>query len=460
MDNDSGVGLERWAADFEAFVGRFAGAFGRREPRGQARKYLRGLLAPVERKNGWQLAEIVGDADPDATQRLLYSAGWDADIARDVLQAFVSERFGDDEGIGLVDESGFLKQGRHSAGVKRQYSGTAGKTANCQVGVFLGYAGRDGHAFLDRRLFLPEDWSQDRARCEAAKIPAEVVHQPKAKLALAMLEHAWANGVPMRWVTADEAYGDAGYFRAGIAAAGKRYVVAVSSSCPVWNLRPTVRLPERRTRGRPPTRSRVAEGQPRWETVQALVSKWSPRRWRRLPVGSSEKGFIAYDWARLRVVERRDELPGDDVWLLARRSVSDPTEVAYFLSNAPPATPLKELVRVAASRSAIEQLFEEAKGEVGLDQYEVRYWHSWYRHITLSMMAHAWLASIRQQSGEKTTGSGLGRVERAGSAATAGDRAPTARPLGRFHPHLVTLAAPETPAGSTLPLPSPRQAVA
>lgn len=452
--------MDRWAAEFEAFHGRFARIFRRSEPRAQARKYLRGLLAPVERKNGWQLAEVVGDADPDGTQRLLFGADWDADAARDELQAFVVERFGDKDGIGFVDESGFLKQGRHSAGVKRQYSGTAGKTANCQVGVFLGYSGQDGHALLDRRLFLPEDWSLDRPRCEAAKIPADVVHQTKPQLALEMLEHAWANGVPMKYVTADEAYGDAGYFRAGIAAAGKRYVVAVSSTCPVWNVRPAVQLPERGPHGRPPTRLRVVDGQPKWEMVRDVVAKWPNRRWRRLAVGCSEKGFIAYDWARLRVVERRDELPGEAVWLLARRSVSDPTEVSYFLSNAPPSTSLKELARIAASRSAIEQLFEEAKGEVGLDEYEVRYWHSWYRHITLSMMAHAWLASIRQQSGEKIPGPRVGRIERAGSATAAGDSASPSRALRRPQACLVHLAAPETSARPSQPLPAQRHAVA
>ena len=326
--------------------------------------------------------------------------------------------------------------------------------------MFLGYLGRDGHALLDRRLFLPEDWSLDRPRCEAAKIPADVVHQTKPQLALEMLEHAWANGVPMSWVTADEAYGDAGYFRAGIAAAGKRYVVAVSSTCPAWNVRPSVHRPERRPRGRPPTRWRVAEGQPQWEMVRDLVSKWSSRRWRRLAIGCSEKGYIAYDWARLRVVERRDELPGDDVWLLARRSVSDPTDVAYFLSNAPPSTPLKELARIAASRSIIEQLFEEAKGEVGLDEYEVRYWHSWYRHITLSMMAHAWLVSIRQQSGEKTSGPRVGRTERAGSATAPGGSPSPSRVLRRPQARLVHLAAPETSTRPPQSLPAQRHAVA
>jgi SRSO17 transposase len=452
MDNQQGLGLGQWQAEFEMFNRRFARIFRRREPREQAQKYLRGLLAPIGRKNGWQLAEAVGDSGPDGTQRLLFGAEWDADVARDELQAFVIERFGTEDGIVFVDESGFLKQGRHSAGVKRQYSGTAGKTVNCQVGVFLGYAGRGGQALVDRRLFLPEDWSLDRPRCEAAKIPAHVVHQTKPQLALEMLKHAWATGLPMKYVTADEAYGDAGYFRAGIAAAGKCYVVAVSATCPVWSVRPTVHLPAKGSLGRRPTRVRLAEGQPDWEMARDIVAKGTSRRWRRLAVGCSEKGHIAYDWARLRVVERRDNLPGDDVWLLARRSVTNPSDVSYFLSNAPPNTPLKELARIAASRAGIEQLFEEAKSDAGLDEYEVRYWHSWYRHITLSMMAHAWLASIRQMSGEKITRPGVGRIERAGGPTPAGDRPSPARLPTHPQARLVDLEAKKTSARPSMPL--------
>lgn len=452
--------LDKWADEFEAFHARFAPHFKRREPREQAPKYVRGLLGSMERKNSWQLAEAVGDEDPQLMQRLLFSAQWDEDGARDELQQFVVERFGDEEAIGIVDETGFLKKGTKSAGVKRQYSGTAGKIANCQVGVFLSYASPGGYTFLDRRLFLPEEWCEDPQRCQETKIPEPVEHKTKARLGLDMLAHAWENGVPMRWVTADEAYGDAQYFRAGVAQAGKRFVVAVSSTCPVWSKRPRVEPPKRRTGGRPRTKGRVAEGEPTWQPVRSVAANWSKSRWRRLGVQQGEKGTIVYDWARQRVVERRDGLPGDDVWLLARRSVTDPTEIAYYLSNAPAKTTLKQLAGVASSRFLIEQTIQQAKGEVGLDEYEVRYWHSWHRHVTLSMMAHAWLAAMRQTSGEKTARPRCGRADRTRGAEAAGSGAASAEPIARRALGLVAMATQEASAGAPQSLPSRRAAVA
>ena len=200
--------LDQWADDFAAFHARFAHLFVRREPREQAIKYLRTLMAPIARKNGWQMAEVMGDQTPDATQRLLYQADWDADRARDVYVQFVCETFGDADGIGVVDESGFIKKGTHSVGVKRQYSGTAGKVENCQIGTFLSYASAFGHVFVDRRLYLPEEWSADPARRAQAQVPADVVFQTKPQQAIAILESAWAHGVPMRWVCGDEVYGE------------------------------------------------------------------------------------------------------------------------------------------------------------------------------------------------------------------------------------------------------------
>ena len=198
--------LDEWAADFEAFHARFAHLFTRSEPREQAAKYLRGLMSDVKRKNGWQLAEALGDQRPDATQRLLYHAKWDADAARDELQQYVIENLGDDEGIGIVDETGFLKKGDKSAGVKRQYTGTAGKVEISLVGVFLCYAVSGGNVFLDRRLFLPREWCADHKRRAEAKVPAQITFQSKPQQALEMLEHAWEQGVPMHWVTGDEVY--------------------------------------------------------------------------------------------------------------------------------------------------------------------------------------------------------------------------------------------------------------
>ena len=411
--------LEEWADDFASFHARFAHLLRRREPRAQAAKYLRGLMALLRRKNGWQLAEAVGDKTPDATQRLLYQARWDADAARDVLQQFIIETFGDEEGVGVVDETGFLKKGDRSVGVKRQYSGTAGRIENCQVGTFLSYATSGGHVFLDRRLYLPKEWCDNRERRARAKAPQEILFQTKPEQAMVMLERVWQQGVPMRWVTGDEVYGDATKLRDGITAHHRLYVLAVRSHKPIWTERPQVedsatRVAERvrldatravggrrpqmsPARGRPRTKARLADGERPATTVMATVAAWPESRWQRLTVGEGEKGPRIYDWARQRVVESRDGLPGPDAWLLARRSISDPLDVAHYLSNAPAHTPLLKLAQVAATRYTVEQCIEEAKGETGLDDYEVRHWHSWHRHITLSMMAHAWLASIRRK---------------------------------------------------------------
>jgi SRSO17 transposase len=397
--------LEEWGADFLRFCARFADVFGRKEPRAQAIKYLRGLLSPVRRKNSWQVAEVIGDRIPDATQRLLYRSNWSADAARDRLRQFVAEVFGEEDAIGVVDESGFIKKGEHSVGVKRQYSGTAGKVENCQIGTFLSYATTKGHAFLDRRLYLPEEeWCNDPERRKRAKVPDNVFFQTKPEQAMEMLEDAWQAGVPMRWVAGDEVYGDSTALRNLIARHERWYVLAVKTSTPMWTKRPPVVEPKPQERGRPRTKARLAEGSPSATTAKEAVDSWPESHWQTLTVAEGEKGLIMYDWACQRVVEKCDGLPGRDAWLLARRSLSNPTDIAYYLSNAPADTPLLKLAQVASTRYTVEQCIEEAKGETGLDEYEVRHWHSWHRHITLSMMAHAWLASIRYKETEQKGG--------------------------------------------------------
>ncbi len=207
--------------------------FVRREPREQVVKYLRALLAPIPSKNGWQMAEVMGDQTPDAVQRQLYQAEWDAAAARDVYVQFVCETFGDAAGIGVVDENGFIKKGSHSVGVKRKYSGTAGKVENCQIGTFLSYASAFGHVFVDRRLYLPEEWSADPERRAQAKVPADVAFQTKPQQAIAMLESAWAHGVPMRWMCGDEVYGESTALREVGAGSRRWYVLAVRTTEPI-----------------------------------------------------------------------------------------------------------------------------------------------------------------------------------------------------------------------------------
>lgn len=330
--------LENWAEDFEAFHARFAHLFARSEPREQAGKYMHGLLGAVERKNGWQLAEAVGDDRPDKTQRLLYSAKWDADAARDELQHLVMEVFGDEDGIGVVDETGFLKKGNKSVGVKRQYSGTAGKVENCQIGTFLVYVSPRGFAFLDRRLYLPKEWCDDAERRAEVKVPPEVGFRTKPQQAAGMLKHAWELGVPMRWVTGDEVYGDDPALRNTVAEEERLYVLAVSSNTPVWTERPLVEEPMRETggfalegsspKGRPRTKPRLAEEAEPATTVATVVASWPASQWKPLTVAEGEKGPITHDWARARVVESREGLPWPDAWLLARRSQTDPTDTS------------------------------------------------------------------------------------------------------------------------------------
>jgi SRSO17 transposase len=449
----SPIEVDQYTAEFEAFHARFAGFFARSEPREAAGQYLRGLLSPVQRKNCWQMAEATGARDPQALQRLLFGAEWDADAVRDELQTFVVQRFGAADGIGIVDETGFLKKGTKSVGVKRQYCGTAGKIENCQVGVFLTYCTLRGYTFLDRRLYLPQEWCQDEKRRREARVPDEVTFQTKMQLTAQMLEHAWARGVPMEWVTGDEIYGDDVKLRDLVARARKKYVLAVSVSTPVWREYQPVVAPTKGPRGRPRKKPRLAADAAAWEPVAAVAATLTPQAWHQLAVGQGEKGPRTYDWAAVRIIEKRGPVPGPEGWLLVRRSLSDPTELAYYLSNAPADTPLLILAKVASARWSIETTIEEGKGETGLDEYEVRYWHSWHRHITLSMMAHAWLAAMRQRVGEKPAGPATGRTERARGAAVDGDRVAAAGALPRTAAGLVALAASQTTAGSTQSLP-------
>jgi SRSO17 transposase len=408
-----------WAASFARFCARFDDLFARSESRDQAAKYVRGLLASLERKTSWQLAETLQDTTPDRMQRLLYRVPWDADAARDRLQQFIIERFGDPEGIGVLDETSMPKKGTFSAGVAKQYCGALGKIENCQVATLLTYATAQHHVFLDRRLFLPEAWCHDAARRERAKIPDEVTFQTKPEQAQAMLEHAWQQGVPMRWVTGDSVYGDSPTLRAAIAQAGKWYVLAVTSVIRVWDERPAVLEPCEQTGGRPRRKPRLALDAPKAATVAEAVARLPAHQWQRLSIGVGAKGPRIYDWVRVRVVESRDGMPGLEVWLLARRSVSKPEEVAYYLALAPRTISLSTLATVAGTRYTVEQCIEEAKGEVGLDHYEVRFWHSWYRHITLAMMAHAWLADQRGSEREKTA---VGQPDGSRDASALGGR--------------------------------------
>lgn len=392
-----------WIDDgFRSYHARFAQYFSRAEPREQSEKYLRALLAPIERKNGWQIAEYLGDSTPDRTQRLLSRAEWDVDGVRDEHIRFCSEEFGESEGIGILDETGFLKKGEKSAGTQRQYTGTAGKRENCQIGTFLAYASSKGHVLLDRRLYLPEkEWCDNPDRREDAVVPEEVVFQTKPQHGMEMLEHSFALGVPIKWVTGDEVYGNSEALRDFVSNHGKQYVFAVSNRLIVWPLK-------KQDWGKWGGSSQIS--------LAELVQQLPADCWKQISVREGSKGSIFYDWTTVQVRESRNGKSGPKGWVLIRRSITNPEEIAYYLSNASSKIGLETLVQVATQRFEIELCFEEAKGETGLDHYEVRHWHGWYRHITMSMMAHAWLAWVRQ----KKTSARNGKLDRTRNSALAG----------------------------------------
>jgi SRSO17 transposase len=360
--------IQQWAAGLEYLHGRIAHRFRRPEVRQRARRYLQGLLGSVERKNGWQLAEQLGESHPRGVQRLLDQAQWDAEAVRDDLRAYVVEHLGDSRGVLVVDETGFLKKGTKSVGVARQYSGTAGRTENCQVGVFLAYASPKGRAFLDRTLYLPKVWAEDAARRAAAGVPQAVRFATKAALAKAMLQRVFAAGVPAAWVTGDTVYGTDRSLRPWLEAERRAYVLAMPKTHRVW----------------------LGEQQ---QTAQAAFTRLPAEAWQRLSAGEGSQGPRWYDWAWIPLSGA--STAGWGRWLLARRSRSDPTELAYYRVFAPAETPLEEAVRAAGSRWSIEEGFERAKSEVGLDQYEVRRWDAWHRHISLVLLAHAYLEVTR-----------------------------------------------------------------
>lgn len=380
--------IAAWTDEFAAVVGRIGPRFARSEARAHAAAYLRGLLGRTERKNGWQLAEAAGDASPYGIQQFLYRATWDPDAVRDDLRAYVVEHLGDPGGVLVVDETGFLKKGVKSAGVQAQYSGAAGRTANAQVGVFLTYASPRGHTFLDRALYLPASWTDDRDRCRAAGIPDDVAFATKPALAQTMLERALDAGVPAAWVTADSVYGDVKYLRVWLEARPIGYVLAVSR-------KDTVVGPDWRQR-----------------RIAAYLADPPAEGWQRLSAGAGAKGPRDYDWLRLPLIAPL--VAGWERWVLLRRSVADPDELTAYVCFAPAGTTLAALVRVAGSRWTVEICFEAAKQEVGLAQYEVRSWTGWHRHVTLACLAHAFLTVVRahgrdplteEQKGDRPRGS-------------------------------------------------------
>jgi SRSO17 transposase len=370
----------RWQELFDQVIGRVAGRFARVEPRRRARALVGGLLSDLPRKNCWTIAEHAGDPSPDGMQHLLGRAVWDHDGVRDDVRALVVEHLGDPEAVLVVDETGDLKKGTATVGVQRQYTGTAGRVENAQVAVYLVYATDAGHGVIDRELYLPRGWVDDPARLRAAGVPEQVGFATKPALATAMLGRALDAGVPASWVTGDEVYGANPGLRADLEARGVGYVLAVACDHPVGCGGATHR-------------------------ADALLRSVPARAWQQVSCGKGAKGHRLYDWAFLRLDHSRSHggpAPADQAgqhWLLIRRNQRT-GELAFYRCWMPRPVPLAVLVRVAGTRWTVEERFQTGKGLCGLDQHQVRRWTSWYRWVTLSMLAHAFLvvAAVTERS--------------------------------------------------------------
>jgi len=359
-----GVDLARWQGSFDSLMSRIAGCFRRVESRRRARRLVLGLLSDLPRKNCWTIAEHAGDASPAGMQHLLSRAAWDADRVRDDLRGFVIDHLGEQEAVLVVDETGDLKKGIHTVGVQRQYTGTAGRIENAQVAVYLIYSATAGHAAIDRRLYVPRSWTQDRERCRAAGIPEDLRFATKPALATEMIAQALDAGVPAAWVTGDEVYGSDPHLSAELERRQVGYVLAVSRKRTIATSAGVFRA------------GVLAHGLPQ-------------RAWQRLSAGAGAKGHRLYDWAQV-AIDGPPASPGHQS-LLMRRNLRT-GELAFYRCYSPRPVPLTTLVKVAGRRWTVEETFQAAKGLAGLDEHQVRRWTSWHRWTTLAMLAHAFLA--------------------------------------------------------------------
>lgn len=365
------VDLQGWQRGLDDLLGRVAGRFARVEPRRHAKAFVLGLLAGLPRVNCWTVAEYAGAVSPDAMQHLLARASWDHDGVRDDLRGYVVEHLGEDDAVLVVDETGDVKKGTATVGVQRQYTGTAGRIENSQVAVYLVYAGQRGHAFIDRKLYLPRTWTDDRARCDAAGAPADVEFATKPALAQQMIGAALDAGTPCSWVAGDEVYGNAPALRADLAKRRVGYVLAIARD----------------------HRITTADGTFKAEDLAVRLPK---RAWRRHSAGAGAKGQRLYDWAWIPTTD--PAVASDDGvarrgrhWLLIRRSIRT-GELAFYRAHAPARVKLAILARVAGRRWTVEEAFQSGKELAALDEHQVRTWTSWHRWTVLAMLAHAFLA--------------------------------------------------------------------
>jgi SRSO17 transposase len=378
--------LDLLASSLRDVKRRMRQLFAQERTSANANLFLDGLLSNEQRKTGWMRAEAAGDPGPWRQQELLGRDRWDADALRDIVCEYVVENLRDDDAVLVIDETGFLKQGKASCGVARQYTGSAGKITNCQIGVFATYASRHGHAFIDRALYLPKSWADNPVRRKATHVPHDIDFATKPQLATQMIARAETVGVPFRWVAADSVYG-VGDIERELRRLGKGYVLGVDSTHVFrsWG------------------KKRLISG-----TAAEIAKTLEPSDWRRLSAGVGTKGPRLHDWCYLELADLdADEFneANDGMWtrgFLLRRNVVD-GELAYFTTWCPAGTSIKTLVNVEGHRWSIEDSFETAKNEFGLDHNETRSWHGWHRHVSLVMLAFAMMAAIRHQANQSTS---------------------------------------------------------
>lgn len=389
--------IEQFLDEMRNYIALFAPAFQRVEQLGRSETYVRGLLGDATRKNIEQMALGLGEN----VRNLQYFVGqspWKTEPVIEIHQQLVAQSLGEADGVALIDESGIVKQGDCSVGVAAQYCGSVGKIANSQNGVYLGYASRKGYSLIEGQLFMPESWFDEahKDQREACGVPADLKTKTKPEIGLELLKRAIERkSLPFQWVAADELYGDSPAFRDGVAGLGKWYFTEIKCSSLIWASRPEVYLPEWKGRGRHPIRLRLRNQTDRPVRVDDLVCSIPPEAWSKATIKEGSKGPIVCNFSFLRLIESRANLPGPEVWLIIRRNLDDPTVLKFYFSNAPVETPLIEFVRISGMRWPIELIFEEDKGEIGLDHYETRSWLGWHHHMLLVALAHHFLVRLR-----------------------------------------------------------------
>jgi len=396
-----GKQLRRFRPELEVFLKRYLPLFGREENHAHAVRFVHGLFDGQDRRNTENIAEAVAGGVPRTLQKFITQGCWDAGEVLGEVRAHVTEVLGDEKGTVNIDETGFPKKGKKSVGVKRQYSGTLGRVDNCQVGVFANYCSSKGHTFIDRRLFLPEEWAADRERREEAGVPGGVVFRTKPELGLEMVETAVREEVPFTWVGGDSVYGDSPKFVQGVRALGKWYVLDVSSEAHVWLTQPELRNSGEPGSGRRHS-AKAAKASTKPISVPEAIAQLSPSAFRRITVAEGSQGPIVYEYAEMTVWFSEEGAPASQPErLLVRRSCTQEAEVKYHRSNAPSKVSLQRLAEQRACRWTIEQDIQAGKGECGLDEYETRGWVGWHHHTGLAILALLFLVLQKVRLGKK-----------------------------------------------------------